>query len=103
SAYGFLRLLQNGPVLQGMPWYNAFFEPDAKGFIDANRNWSTSGLAGGHEVEAVAVEIDPSDAFNSVITYVNSWGEGGGDSGRFHMRLRTYEQLDGVDLKQYIV
>jgi hypothetical protein len=103
TAYGFLRLLQNGPVLQGMPWYNAFFEPDGKGFIDSNQNWSTSGLAGGHEVEAVGVDVDASDAFNSVITYVNSWGDGWGDSGRFHMRLRTYEQLSGIDLKQYIV
>src|SRR4051812_45710506 len=27
TAYGFLRLLQVGPVLQGMPWYRAFFNP----------------------------------------------------------------------------
>ncbi len=103
SAYGFLRLLQDGPVLQGMPWYEAFFEPDAHGFIDADPHWSTSKLAGGHEVEAVGVELDTGDAFNSVITYVNSWGAGWGDSGRFRMRLRTYEKLDGVDLKQYLV
>ena len=36
TAYGFLRLLQSGPVLQGMPWYNAFFTPDTKGFIDSD-------------------------------------------------------------------
>jgi len=101
SAYGFLRLLQNGPVLQGMPWFNAFFEPDAQGFIDSTATWSSSGIAGGHEIEAVAVELDTTDAFNSVITYVNSWGSGWGDAGRFRMRLRTYEQLTGVDLKQY--
>jgi hypothetical protein len=103
SAYGFLRLLQNGPVLQGMPWYNAFFDPDHDGFIDANRNWTSSGIAGGHEVEAVALELDSTDAFNSVITYVNSWGSGWGDGGRFRIRLRTYEKLTGVDLKQYVV
>jgi hypothetical protein len=102
SAYGFLRLLQNGPVLQGMPWYNAFFTPDPQGFIDSDSNWPSSGVAGGHEVEAVGVELDTSNAFNSVITYVNSWGTGWGDSGRFKMRLRTYDQLDGIDLKQYI-
>lgn len=103
TAYGFLRLLQNGPVLQGMPWHNAFFTPDPNGFIDSDPNWSSSGLAGGHEVEAVAVELDTADAFSSVITYVNSWGAGWGDSGRFRMRLRTYEQLNGIDLKQYRV
>lgn len=103
SAYGLLRLLQSGPVLQGMPWYNAFFEPDPGGFIDSNPNWTSSGVAGGHEVEAVAVELDSADAFDSVITYVNSWGTGWGDAGRFRMRLRTYEQLSGIDLKQYVI
>jgi hypothetical protein len=101
TAYGFLRLLQTGPVLQGMPWYHAFFTPDAQGFIDSDPNWPSSGVAGGHEIEAVAVELDNSDAFNSVITYVNSWGPNWGDAGRFRIRLRTYEQLNGVDLKQY--
>jgi hypothetical protein len=53
------------------------------------------------EVEAVGVEIDQRDVFSSVITYVNSWGPGWGDQGRFRMRLRTYEKLDSVDLKQF--
>jgi hypothetical protein len=103
SAYGFIRLLQNGPVLQGMPWYHAFFQPDSSGFIDSDPQWASSGLAGGHEVEAVGIELDANDAFNSVITYVNSWGTAWGDEGRFRMRLRTYEQLTGIDLKQYVI
>lgn len=103
SAYGFIRLLQDGPVLQGMPWYGAFFEPDADGFIDSNPAWATSGVAGGHEVEALGLELDTQDVFNSVITYANSWGEGWGDAGRFRMRLGTYEGLHSVDLKQYVV
>ena len=78
-----------------MPWYKAFFTPDPQGFIDSDSNWPSSGVAGGHEVEAVGVELDTSNAFNSVITYVNSWGTHWGDSGRFRMRLRTYEQLMG--------
>jgi hypothetical protein len=101
SPYGLLQLLQRGPVLQGMPWFESFFEPDGQGFIDTNPHWPTSTLAGGHEVEAVGVEIDQRDVFSSVITYVNSWGPGWGDQGRFRMRLRTYEKLDSVDLKQF--
>jgi hypothetical protein len=101
SPYGLLRLLQNGPVLQGMPWYKAFFDPNPHGFIDADPHWSTSGVAGGHEVEAIGVELDTRDAFNSTIIYVNSWGTSWADAGRFRMRLRTYEQLSGIDLKQF--
>ena len=94
-------MLQAGPVLQGMPWYNAFFEPKDKAFIDGDANWLSSGQAGGHEVEAIGVELDTNDAFNSVITYANSWNTSWGDGGYFRMRLRTYEQLRSVDLKQY--
>jgi Papain family cysteine protease len=101
TAYGFLALLQAGPVLQGMPWYNSFFHPDSAGFIDADPNWRVSGIAGGHEVEAIGVEIDRANAYNSVVLYANSWGTSWGDAGRFRMRLRTYEELSGVDLKQY--
>ncbi|WP_250280798.1 C1 family peptidase [Frankia sp. CiP1_Cm_nod2] len=103
TAYGLLQLLQHGPVLQGMPWYAAFFHPDAAGFIDADPKWRSSGVAGGHEVEAIGVDLDTRNVFDSVIVYANSWGTGWGDNGLFRMRLRTYDQLSGVDLRQYQV
>ncbi len=103
TAHGFAQLLQWGPVLFGTPWYQAFSTPDNAGFIDSDPNWSTSGLAGGHEVEAVGIELDTKDLNNSVITFCNSWGSSWADTGRFRMRLRTYQQLSGVDLKQFTV
>jgi hypothetical protein len=103
TAYGLLQLLQDGPVLQGMPWHEAFFNPDANGYIDADPNWSSSKIAGGHEVEALGLELDANDAFNSTIIYANSWNTTWGLQGRFKMRLRTYEKLNGIDLKQYVV
>jgi hypothetical protein len=103
TPYGLLRLLQAGPLLQGMPWYNAFFEPDGDGFIDSSSTWQSSGIAGGHEVEGIGVELDSQDVFDSVIVYANSWGTSWGDDGRFRMRLRTYEQVSQIDLKQFVV
>jgi hypothetical protein len=35
-----------------------------------------------------------------VIVYANSWSTSWGD-GCFRMRLKTYEALNGVDLKQF--
>jgi len=103
TAHGFLQLLQWGPVLQGMPWYNAFFEPDKNGFIDTNSNWQSSGIAGGHEIEAVGVDLNASNLYNSVIEYANSWTTSWGDGGYFRMSLSTYQKLAGVDLKQFVV
>lgn len=103
TPHGFLQLLQWGPALLGMPWYNAFFQPDRNGFIDSNPNWLTSGVAGGHEVEAVGVELDATNLLNSVILFANSWGSGWSDAGYFRMRLNTYTQISGCDLKQYVV
>jgi hypothetical protein len=61
-----------------VPWYEAFCEPDTDGYIDSNPNWPSSGVAGRHEVEAIGLELDTSDAFNSTITYANSWATGWG-------------------------
>jgi hypothetical protein len=102
NPYGLLRLLQNGPVLQGMPWYTAFFEPDGDGYIDSNSSWPSSGLAGGPRSRGCRRRARHARRLQQHRHLRESWGTSWGDAGRFRMRLRTYEQLDGVDLKQLI-
>jgi hypothetical protein len=102
TPHGFARLLQDGPALLGMPWYNAFFYPSA-GYIDADTRWESSGVAGGHEVEAIGLELDPINFYSSSIVVANSWGSAWGANGFFKMRMRTYETLRSCDLKQFIV
>lgn len=102
TMYGLARLLQDGPVMMGSAWLEAFFEPDRHGFIDSG-DWAGSNLAGGHEFEVLGIElVDPIE--NSVLTACNSWSTGWGDHGRFRLRLSTYQTLRSyADLKQVVV
>ncbi|WP_289479189.1 hypothetical protein, partial [Klebsiella pneumoniae] len=56
SAEELCRDIQTGPVLMGLPWLSAFFEPDRHGFVDHDPKWANSGTAGGHEVCITALE-----------------------------------------------
>ncbi|MFC1415421.1 hypothetical protein [Streptacidiphilus cavernicola] len=98
TATGLASLLQAGPVLLGVPWFQAWFEPDNAGFIDSG-DWESSQLAGGHEICVTALEkvttdwrgqVDP-DA--SVIRFRNSWSASWGDHGEGRMSLATYQLL----------
>jgi hypothetical protein len=64
---------------------NCARSPDSNGFIDADPQGSSSGVAGGHDVEAIGVKLDTRDVFDSVIVYVivyaNSWGSAWGIPG----------------------
>jgi hypothetical protein len=107
NADDFASLLQLGGVLMGMPWLQAFFTPDADGFIDSDANWASSGVAGGHEVCVVALVSVVQDADGhvvpekTVIKVRNSWTDGWGDGGYFYMRLSTYNALRSeIDLIQ---
>jgi hypothetical protein len=102
SPAGLARLLQEGPVLLGMPWYSAFFDPAPGGWIERG-DWQRSGVAGGHEVEVVGIDVDAHDFGRSALTLANSWGTGWGERGYFRMRLATYSQLWGCDVKQFVI
>lgn len=108
NATALCSMLQKGPVIAGMPWYNAFFEPDKYGFIDHDSNWDQSGLAGGHELcwaalEKVVQKSDGTvDTAKSTIAFPNSWNRTWGDGGWGRMRLSTYQKLRSrIDIIQF--
>lgn len=65
--------LQAGPVLIGINWYNSMFDPKTDGQIVLD---TTSGLAGGHELE-----LDAFDATTGEYQVPNSWAESWGVNG----------------------
>lgn len=108
NAEAVCSMLQRGPVIVGMPWYNAFFEPDKYGFIDHDATWQKSGLAGGHEIawcalEKVVQKHDGTiDTAKSIIAFPNSWSRTWGDAGWGRMHLSTYQKLRSqIDVIQF--
>ncbi|MER6253574.1 hypothetical protein ABT224_19690 [Streptomyces sp. NPDC001584] len=91
--------LQRGPVLLGLPWFNAWFTPAASGHVDDVPYWRTSGLAGGHEVCALGIEDIAQDTSGRVIPertvlrLRSSWGPGWAADGDCFLRLSTYVAL----------
>lgn len=74
-------------VLCGTPWHNGMFSPDAKGFVHPG-----GPVAGGHEYLANAF-YPGVDLLSSVVGFVNSWGTGWADGGKFYMTLRDLWML----------
>lgn len=108
TAEELCRDLQHGPVLCGMPWFQAFFEPaDRNALLDDIPGWEYSPIAGGHEVCIVALEdvaFDPTgglDYARTILRIRNSWSASWGDAGCFRMSLKTYQRLrKQIDLVQ---
>jgi hypothetical protein len=97
----FAALLQRSSVMVGMPWYEAWFMPTGQGAFIDDGDWQSSGVAGGHEVLAEALEAwDDNDPAKCIVRFRNHWKPSWGDAGRFRMRLSTYEAIkSAVDLK----
>ena len=108
TATAIASLLQRGPVLLGVPWFQSWFDPDASGFID-HGGWESSGVAGGHEICVYGLEqvtcdhagrVEPE---STVIRFRNSWGGSWGDGGDGLMTLTTYQRLrrsiDAIQLR----
>ncbi|MFD9004513.1 hypothetical protein ACFV0T_26730 [Streptomyces sp. NPDC059582] len=101
-------LLQTGPVLMGLPWREAWFEPvGPSALLDDIPDWESSPVAGGHEVcitalEQVALTGDGGlDYARTILRLQNSWGFRWGDSGSFRISLSLYNSLRrDIDLVQ---
>lgn len=108
TAEQLCMLLQTGPVLMGLPWLEAFFEPTtANALLDDIPGWRQSPVAGGHEVAITAlesVEYDSSGALDydrTILRVRNSWTSGWGDEGHFRLSLSLYQAMrDQIDLVQ---
>jgi hypothetical protein len=74
-----------GPVGIGVTWYESMFEtaPDGKLIVDTE-----SGIAGGHAVTIIGVNVD-----NETVVISNSWGVGWGDRGRCYMSWSDLDML----------
>jgi hypothetical protein len=108
TAEGLCVLLQSGPVLMGMPWYDGFFSPaGSSALLDDIPDWNSSPVVGGHEVcitalEDVAVaEEGGLDYERTILRARNSWGPSWGDQGEFRLSLALYQALRSeIDLVQ---
>ena len=111
-----VSLAQAGTVMVGLPWFEAWMEPDAEGFVDgkgglfALERAIASGVAGGHETCITAVErltigvVGRIDASKSHLRVRNSWSGSWGDHGSYRIHLSTLALLGAhVDYKQLII
>jgi hypothetical protein len=108
TAEQLCALLQSGPVLMGMPWYDAFFSPPGpSALLDDIPDWKSSPVVGGHEVcitalEDVAVADEGGlDYERTILRARNSWSPSWGDQGEFRLSLALYQALRSeIDLVQ---
>lgn len=115
DAESIVSLMQQDGALLGMPWCNAWFQPNTAGFIDGNgtaedlRYAVRSGVAGGHEVYLSAVEklkltltgrVIPE---KTVLRFRNHWTASWADHGSGHVHLSTLLMLGGAtDIRRFV-
>lgn len=115
GATNLASLLQDGTVIVGSPWFEAWFEPDAHGFVDGSGTVADlqravgSGVAGGHETCITAIEQIRPDASgqpvpeHTVLRVRNSWSNRWGVHGSYRIHLSTYVMLAShCDFRQMV-
>jgi hypothetical protein len=100
-----LSLLQQGPLIVGQPFLNAWEEPDSNHFIDGDGSLETlmadiaGGVAGGHETCVYAIEeigyddLGALDLRRTVLRFRNSWSSSWADKGDALVHLSTFAAL----------
>lgn len=105
GAQNIVSLMQSSGLIVGVPFLNAWMEPDQNGFIDGNGSSSVvekqikQGVAGGHEIYWSAIEeialsasgqVIPS---KTIIRFRNSWSNNWADQGSARFHLSTFVTL----------
>ena len=116
GVLGALSLLQAGTVMQGAPWFRAWFQLDSQGFIDGDGSADAmqaavaSGVAGGHETQLRGIEQlavlgnGTVDLQNTVLRVRNSWSPQWGLGGDYRIHASTLGYLSAYcDWKAIII
>lgn len=106
GADNIVSLMQQGGIIAGLPFLQAWMDPDPDGFfVDGDGSLLTleaqveQGVAGGHEVFLSAVEhveVTETGAVvpeGTVVRFRNSWGPSWGDHGSARFHLSTLAML----------
>ena len=109
-------MLQAGSVIMGIPWFNAWMEPDSLGFVDGDGSIGAydaamySGIAGGHETCAYQlpqVKLTAAGQVDLQASWVlvrNSWTSSWGLHGDYRIHLSTIDWLSQqADMKQFVL
>jgi hypothetical protein len=115
GAQNIVSLMQSDGLLVGMPFLNAWMEPDNNGFVDGNGSTLTledqirMGVAGNHEIYLSAIEqlalspVGQVEPEATVIRFRNSWSKSWGDDGSARLHLSTFVTLGGYcDFRQLV-
>ena len=103
--------------MQGLPWFNSWFNPDSEGFVDGDgsvdalRAALDSGVAGGHETLQVGIPQlgltagGTVDLRATVIEVRNSWSPNWGPlGGHYRIHASTLDLLSAyADYKQVVI
>jgi hypothetical protein len=85
-AFGFVHFaeaIQLQPVIIGSNWFEAMYEPDARGFVKP-----VGEIAGGHEFLALGINY-----VGQYVTCLNSWGPSFGINGSFRLTFADFTAL----------